>query len=117
MYIGENSPRPAGSAASSSLPPFAFGSGYSLKAFDLGNAGVKLELHHDGDTEAAIILPPREVGSLGRWLLNTLGQDKHGLPVELGGILERLTKPNLKHPILERGDKKRIKEALRTLRS
>jgi len=117
VYIGEDSPKPANPISSSSLPPFAFGSGYSLKAFDLGNAGVKLELHHNGDAEAAIILPPPEVANLGQWLLRTLGQDKHGFPVELGGILERLSKPNLKLPILERGDKKRIKEALRALRS
>jgi hypothetical protein len=117
VYIGQDSPKPANRTSSSSLPPFAFGSGYSLRAFDLGNTGVKLELQHNGGTEAAIILPPREVGNLGRWLLRTLGQDEHGFPVELGGILERLSKTNLKYPILERGDKKRIKEALRALRS
>ena len=40
-----------------SLPPFVFGNGYSLTAFDLGKTGVKLELHHNGDVGAAIILP------------------------------------------------------------
>ena len=45
------------------------------------------------------------------------GQDERGLPVELSGILERLSKAKIKVPILERGDKKRIKEALQTLRS
>ncbi len=116
MYIGQDSQKPA-NRASSSLPPFVFGNGYSLSAFDLGSAGVKLELGHEGQVGAAIILPSEEVGNLGRWLLQTLGQDKHGLPVELGGILERLSKTPVKAPILERGDKKRIKEALRALRS
>ncbi len=116
MYIGQDSQKPA-NRSSSSLPSFVFGNGYSLTAFDLGSAGVKLELGHDGTVGAAIILPPEEVGNLGRWLLRTLGQDKHGFPVELGGILERLSKAPVKAPILERGDKRRIKEALRALRS
>lgn len=100
-----------------SLPPFVFGNGYSLSAFDLGNSGVKLELHHNGDVGAAIILPSAQVQRLGRWLLRTLGQDEHGFPVELGGILERLSKTKIENSVLERGDKKRIKEALRALRS
>ncbi len=116
MYIGQDSQKPA-DRTSSSLPSFVFGNGYSLTAYDLGGAGVKIELDHNGDVGAAIILPPEEVGNLGRWLLQTLGQDKHGLPVEIGGILERLSKAPIKSTILERGDKKHIKEALRTLRS
>lgn len=116
MYTGSESQKQA-HRTSKSLPSFVFGNGYSLTAFDLGNAGVKLELEHNGNVGAAIILPPEEVGNLGRWLLQTLGQDKHGFPVELGGILERLSKAPAKAPILERGDKKRIKEALRALRS
>ncbi|MBN1360670.1 MAG: hypothetical protein JW993_08765 [Sedimentisphaerales bacterium] len=116
MYIGQESEKPTG-RASASLPSFVFGNGYSLTAYDLGSAGVKLELDYNGDVGAAIILPPEEVGNLGRWLLQTLGQDKHGFPVELGGILERISKAPAKYQILERGDKKRIKEALRALRS
>lgn len=116
MYVGQDSEKPI-NRTSSSLPSFVFGNGYSLKAYDLGSSGVKLELDHNGDVGAAIILPPEEVGCLGRWLLQTLGQDRHGFPVEIGGILERLSKAPAKSPILERGDKKRIKEALRVLRS
>jgi len=100
-----------------SLPPFVFGNGYSLSAFDLGNSGVKLELYHNGDVGAAIILPSAQVQRLGRWLLRTLGQDENGFPVELGGILERLSKTKIENSVLERGDKKRIKEALRALRT
>jgi len=115
VYIGQDAEKPA-NRRSSSLPPFVFGNGYSLAAFDLGNGGVKLELGRDGDVGAAIILPPAEVRNLGRWLLRTLGQDEHGFPVELGGILERLSKTKVPLPILERGDKKRIKAALHALR-
>jgi hypothetical protein len=99
------------------LPPFTFGNGYSLSAFDLGNSGVKIELHHNGSVHAAVMLPPEAVQELGRWLLRTLGQDEHGFPVELDGILERLSKAKVENSILERGDKKRIKQALRALRS
>lgn len=116
MHIGQDACRPA-QRRSLSLAPFVFGNGYSLAAFDLGNGGVKVELRHEGDVGAAIILPSEEVGNLGRWLLATLGQDEHGLPVELGGILERLSKTKVPLSILERGDKKRIKEALRALRA
>ena len=116
MHIGQDACRPA-QRRSSSLAPFIFGNGYSFVAFDLGNGGVKVELRHEGDVGAAIILPPEEVANLGRWLLATLGQDEHGLPVELGGILERLSKTKVPLPILERGDKTRIKEALRALRA
>ena len=110
MYIEQ------GARRSLSLAPFVFGNGYSLTAFDLGNGGVKIELGHDGDVDAAIILPPEEARNLGRWLLATLGLDAHGFPVELGGILERISKTKVPLSILERGDKKRIKEALRALR-
>lgn len=116
VYIGQENQKSAG-RTSPSLPSFVFGNGYALTAYDLGSGGVKIELDHIGDVGAAIILPPEEVGNLGRWLLQTLGQDKHGLPVEIGGILERLSKAPAKLPMLERGDKKHIKEALRALRS
>jgi len=116
VYTGQEPQKPPQRKVAS-LPPFVFGNGYSLTAFDLGKAGVKLELHHNGDVGAAIILPAAQVQRLGRWLLRTLGQDEHGFPVELGGILERLSKTKIENSVLERGDKKRIKEALRALRS
>jgi len=116
VYIGQDSEKPV-NRTSSSLPSFEYGNGYSLTAYDLGSGGVKLQLESHGDVGAAIILPPEEVGNLGRWLLQTLGQDQHGFPVEIGGILERLSKAPAQSEILERGDKKRIKEALRVLRS
>ena len=115
MYIGQDTQGSA-NRKSSSLPPYLYGNGYSLSAFDLGNGGVKLELHHNGEIGAAIILPPSEVQRLGKWLLRTLGQDKHGFPVELGAVLERISKAKIEDSTLLRGDKKRIKEALRALR-
>ena len=116
MYMGQDDPGPV-DRRSSSLAPFTFGNGYSLIAFDLGNGGVKLELQHQGEPSAAILLPSEEVRNLGKWLLRTLGQDERGLPLEIGGILERLSKAKVKTSILERGDKKHIKEALEALRS
>ena len=116
MYVGQDSEKPVNRPISS-LPAFVYGNGYSLTVSDIGSGGVKLELGYHGDVGAAIILPPEEVGNLGRWLLQTLGQDQYGFPVEIGGILERLSKAPAQSEILERGDKKRIKEALRALRS
>lgn len=115
MYTGQEAQKPA-NRTSKSLSPFEFGNGYSLTAFDLGNAGVKLELHYDGAVGAAIILPPGEVQRLGKWLLRTLGQNEYGFPVELGGILERLSKTRIEDSVLQRGDKKRIREALQALK-
>ena len=99
------------------LPAFIFRNGYTLEASDLGNAGVKIELLHEHDTVGAIILPPDEVGEYGRWLLQTLGQDSHGLPQELPEILTRLSKQKAASQILKRGDKTKIRDALKVLRS
>jgi hypothetical protein len=116
VYIGQDAHSQT-NRQSSSLAPFTFGNGYSLAAFDLGGGGVKMELRREDNVEAAIILPPEEVGNLGRWLLATLGQDEHGFPVELSDILERISKTKVALPVLERGDKKRIKQAIRALRA
>lgn len=116
MFMGPDPDRPA-KHTSSSLPPFLYENGYSLAVSDLGNAGVKLTLSHDGDVGAAILLPPKAVETFGKWLLQTLGQDEYGFPVELGGILERLSKIKARQSFFERGDKKRIRQALRALRS
>jgi len=99
------------------LPAFTFRNGYTLQTNDLGGSGVKIELLHEYDTVGAIILPPKEVGHYGRWLLETLGQDRYGLPRELPEILKRLTKQKRANQILQRGDKTRIRDALKVLRS
>ncbi len=116
MYIGQESGEPL-VHKSSSLPPFQYEAGYCLSVSDRGCAGVKLELSHNGDVGAAVMLPPETVQDLGRWLLRTLGQDEHGFPVELSGILERISKAKKTNPILQRGDKTRIREAIRALRT
>ena len=116
MFMGPDSDRPT-KRKSSSLPPFVYENGYCLAVSDLGRVGVKLTLSHDGDVGAAILLPPKAVETFGKWLLRTLGQDEYGFPVELGGILERLSKTKAKQSFFERGDKKRIQQALRALRS
>jgi hypothetical protein len=111
---GPNKPTKRGRAA---LPAFAYEDGYTFSATDLGKLGVKIQLKHEYDTGGAIILPPRTVGECGRWLLETLEQESNGLPKQLRGILERLSKQRGFRPTLQRGDKKRIREALRALKS
>jgi hypothetical protein len=99
------------------LPAFIFRNGYTLETKDLGNSGVKIELSHEYDAIGAIILPPKEVGDFGRWLLQTLGQDRYGLPSELPEILDRLSKQKKASQILQRGDKTKIRDALKVLKS
>ncbi len=99
------------------LPGFLYQNGYTFCATDLGNHGVKIELIHENDVAAAIILPPGAVGKCGKWLLETIGQDKHGLPNGLSEILRRLSKHSGIKTALKRGDKKTIKDAIRALRS
>lgn len=98
------------------LPEFCYQDGYTLWATDLGKRGVKIELAHTQDDGGAIILPPKKAGEYGRWLLETLGQDSLGLPTELPDILERLAKQRASGRILKRGDKKKIKDALKVLK-
>ena len=101
----------------SALPGFHYDNGYMFQATDLGHQGVKIELVHEYDAGGAIILPPKEVGKYGRWLLQTLGQDRYGLPKELPDILKRLTGQKAANRVLRRGDKKKIREALKVLKS
>jgi len=100
-----------------SLPGFRFENGYTFCATDLGNSGVKIELVHENHVAGAIILPPKAVGECGRWMLETLGQDRHGFPHGLSDILRRLSKHKPSESVLQRGDKKKLKDAIRVLRS
>ncbi len=98
------------------LPGYSYQNGFLFSATDLGNNGIKIEFSHENDVAAAIILPPYAVAQCGRWMLETLGQDKHGLPNGLSDILRRLSKHRGIERSLERGDKTRIKDAIRVLR-
>jgi len=98
------------------LPEFHYEDGYRLSVKDLGKAGVKLELSHNYNIGGAIILPPRQVRECGTWLMETLEQESNGLPKQLTEILERLSKQTGSRAKLERGDKKKIKDALRVLK-
>jgi hypothetical protein len=102
---------------SSALPPFQYKDGYTLSASDLGKLGVKIELNNEYEHGMAIILPPGQVGECGRWLLGTLEQDSNGLPKQLCEILERLSGQKGMKLNLRRGDKKKLKEALKVLKS
>lgn len=99
------------------LPEFRYEAGYIFSASDLGRLGVKIELNNQYDTGVAIILPPGKVGECGIWLLETLEQESNGLLKELLDILERLSKQKGFKPTLQRGDKKKIKDAINVLKS
>ena len=98
------------------LPEFHYEDGYRLSAKDLGKTGVKIELSHNYNVGGAIILPPEQVRECGTWLLETLEQESNGLPKQLTDILERLSKQSGFRAKLERGDKKKIKDALKVLK-
>jgi hypothetical protein len=102
---------------SDALPPFQYEGGYTLSASDLGKLGVKIELNNEYEHGMAIILPPRKVGEYGRWLLGTLEQDGNGLPKQLYEILERLSEQKGMRLNIRRGDKKKLKDALKVLKS
>ncbi len=99
-----------------SLPAFLYEDGYTISATDLGKSGVKIELSHNYNIGGALILPPEQVEKCGRWLLETLEQDSNGLPKQLTDILERLSKQSGFKAKLERGDKKKMKDALKVLK-
>lgn len=95
---------------------FRYKDGYTLSVIDLGVQGVKIELIQAYDIGGAIILPPEKVQECGRWLLQTLGQNSFGLPKELSVILARIVSHKKSTKILQRGDKKKIRDALKVLR-
>jgi len=98
------------------LPEYHYEDGYRLTAKDLGKNGVKIELSHNYNVGGAIILPPKQVRECGAWLMETLEQESNGLPKQLTEILERLSKQTGSKAELERGDKKKLREALRALK-
>ncbi len=98
------------------LPEYHYEDGYRLTAKDLGKNGVKIELSHNYNVGGAIILPPKQVRECGAWLMETIEQESNGLPKQLTEILERLSKQTGSHAKLERGDKKKLREALKALK-
>lgn len=95
---------------------FRYENGYALSAVDLGAQGVKIELNRTFDIGGAIILPPKKIQEFGRWLLQSLGQDSFGLPKDLSDVLARIVNHKKSGQIFERGDKKKIRDALKILR-
>jgi len=110
-YLGQ------GLLDASSLSGFRYKDGYTLSATDMGSRGVKIELRHTYDSAGAIILPPTKAQEYGKWLLSTLGQDQYGLPKELPEILERICRQKTPDGMLQRGDKKAIRDALKVLKN
>jgi len=99
------------------LPEFHYNNGYTLLLSDLGKAGVKIELTDRNESSAAVILPPDKTEECSRWLSQTIAQRSHLLPEELLIILGRLLKGKRQSKILERGDKKIIKESIKILKA
>ncbi len=99
----------------SALTRFSYQNGYLLSVIDLGKHGVKIELRHQADA-AAIILPPEEAKQCATWLLNTISLNNHNSLGELPAILQRLIKHKQSKRILEHGDKKKIKDAIKLLK-
>jgi hypothetical protein len=97
------------------LTQFSYQNGYLLSVTDLGKHGVKIELRHQADA-AAIVLPPKEAKQCATWLLNTISLSNHNSLTELPAILQRLIKHKQSKRILEHGDKKKIKDAIKLLK-
>lgn len=76
---------------------------------------MKIEFIDTNEDSAAVILPPGKTKECNRWLTKTLGQKNLELPQELPNILKRLLTIKRSSKILERGDKKVVKETLKQL--
>lgn len=98
------------------LSVFYYEDGYTLLGTDLGGLGVKIELMHKHEGGGAVILPPHKAQECAQWLLRTLGQVNQSLSKELPDILERVIEQRGPAQVLKRGDKKKIKDALKVLR-
>ena len=98
------------------LPRFTYRDGYTFRVTDFGNAGVKVELLHEDEVSGAIILPLEQARQCARWLLRTISQEKDRLPPELTEIMVRLIRRKDLPGVLKRGEKKKLRQALTTLR-
>lgn len=98
------------------LPEFCYENGYTFFGTDLGGTGVKIELVNKHEGGGAIILPPNKAEECANWLLGTLAQKGLGLPKELPDVLARIVSQKGLSRVLKRGDKKKIKDALRVLK-
>ncbi len=98
------------------LDSFEYENGYIFSATDLGNMGVKVELGQGYDKHGAIILPPHKAEQCARWMLHTIGQKEKALPRDLPDILERLSSQKNANKILKRGDKTKIRRAIKVLK-
>lgn len=99
------------------LYEFHYRSGYELSLSDLGKSGVKIELSDNGMDSAAVVLPPEKTKECSQWLSKTMGLQVVDLPHELSKILKRLLDEKDSEKILERGDKKILKQALKLLKN
>ena len=96
----------------SALNEFTYRNGYTLTVTDMGSDGLRIELIHPYENTAAVIIPPDKALMCVHWMLKTLALQEDKLPAELPEILRRI----VDRKSLNRGDKKKIRNAIRTLR-
>lgn len=99
----------------SAVPTFSFRNGYTLSGLDLGQHGVKLNLVRQCEDPRGIILPPEQTRQFGSWLAGTVAAKPQSLPPDLADILRRILKQKGLRATLKKGDKTRIRQALRAL--
>lgn len=95
------------------LRQFHYKKGYSLLCSDLGSEGVKVELGHSDEDASAVVLPPDKVRQCARWMLRTLELRNHDSLKELPEILQRIITGNGSKKAFKRGDKKKLREAMK----
>jgi len=98
------------------LANFKYENGFVFCGTDLGNQGVKIELMRNYENGGAIILPPNKALECAHWMLQSIGQLKHDIPKELPGILEKIATDKQARRLLNREDKKTIKQAISFLK-
>jgi hypothetical protein len=99
----------------SAVPTFSFRNGYTLSGLDLGQRGVKLNLVRQCEDPRGIILPPEQARQFGSWLVGTVAAKPQSLPPDLADILRSILKQKGLRATLKKGDKARIRQALRIL--
>ena len=98
------------------LANFKYENGFVFYGTDLGNQGVKIELMRNYENGGAIILPPKKAIECAHWMLQSIGQMEHDIPKELPGILEKIATDKQAKRLLNREDRKKLKQAISFLK-
>jgi hypothetical protein len=95
------------------LDEFTYKNGYVLTVTDLGSDGLRIELIHSYEGSAAVIMPSDIARRCAHWMLRSLAIREPQLPADLPGALHRL----VSNKTLKRGEKRKIRDAIRILKS